>query len=37
MDGEPRLLLRLNDGSEVEIPRADVTRANLVFRWKDRS
>jgi ribosome maturation factor RimP len=36
-DGEPRLRLRLNDGSEVEIPRADVTRANLVFRWKDRS
>lgn len=25
--------LRLPDGQEVEIPRAEVTRANLVFRW----
>lgn len=25
--------LRLADGDEVEIPRAEVTRVNLVFRW----
>ena len=25
--------LRLADGTEIRIPRADVTRANLVFRW----
>lgn len=36
-DGEERVRLRQADGSELEIPRADVARANLVFRWKDRS
>jgi ribosome maturation factor RimP len=24
------------DGAELEIPRADVARAHLIFRWKDR-
>jgi ribosome maturation factor RimP len=36
MDGEERIRLRLADGSTMDIPRADVTRANLVFRWGDR-
>lgn len=36
VDGEEHVRLRLKDGSTMDIPRADVTRANLVFRWGDR-
>ena len=36
VDGEERIRLRLPDASTMDIPRADVTRANLVFRWGDR-
>ena len=28
--------LRKSDGTVLDIPRADVSRANLVFRWKER-
>jgi ribosome maturation factor RimP len=35
-EGEPRIRLRQEDGTELEIPRADVSRAHLIFRWKDR-
>jgi ribosome maturation factor RimP len=35
-DGTERIRLRRQDGSEIDIPRADVARAHLVFRWKDR-
>lgn len=31
--GEERVRLRLPDGEELQIPREEVTRANLVFRW----
>ncbi|HSJ14940.1 MAG TPA: ribosome maturation factor RimP [Longimicrobiales bacterium] len=31
--GQERITLRLEDGSSVEIPRAEIARANLVFRW----
>lgn len=31
--GEERIRLRLPDGEEVEVPRAEVTGANLVYRW----
>ena len=34
-DGEERIRLRLEDGEEVEVPRAEVARATLVFRWGD--
>jgi ribosome maturation factor RimP len=34
--GEERIRLRLQDGSTMDIPRADVTRANLIFRWGER-
>lgn len=30
---DERVLLRLADGDEVEIPRGEITRAHLVFRW----
>jgi ribosome maturation factor RimP len=32
---EPResVVLRLSDGEEVEVPREEITRAHLVFRW----
>jgi ribosome maturation factor RimP len=33
-DGE-RVRLRLGDGTVVDIPRADIARAHLVFRWPD--
>lgn len=33
-DGE-RVRLRLDDGEEVEVARADVARAHLVFRWNE--
>ncbi len=32
---EERIRLRLADGDEVEVPRSDVARAQLVFRWDD--
>lgn len=31
--GEERVLLRLPSGEELEIPRGEITRAHLVFRW----
>jgi len=31
--GQERVKLRLPDGDEVEIPRDEITGANLVFRW----
>jgi ribosome maturation factor RimP len=34
--GEERIRLRQADGSVLDIPREDVSRANLIFRWKDR-
>jgi ribosome maturation factor RimP len=34
-DGE-RIRMRLADGSTIDIPRSDVARAHLVFRWQDR-
>jgi ribosome maturation factor RimP len=42
LDGAEHVRLRRTgggagvDGSEISIPRADVARANLIFRWKDR-
>lgn len=33
-DGE-RIRLRLDDGAEVEVPRSQVARAQLVFRWNE--
>lgn len=30
---EERVRLRLADGAEVEVPRSEITRAHLVFRW----
>jgi ribosome maturation factor RimP len=36
IDGQERIRLRRGDGSEIDIPRADVARAHLIFRWKDR-
>ena len=32
-EGEERIRLRLENGEVVEVPRAEVTRAHLVFRW----
>lgn len=32
-EGEERVLLRLPDGAEVEVPLAEVSGANLVYRW----
>lgn len=32
---EERIRLRLEDGSEVAVPREDVSRAHLVYRWED--
>jgi ribosome maturation factor RimP len=34
--GQEHVRVRRADGSVVDIPRANVARANLVFRWKDR-
>ena len=31
-----QLQLRRTDGTTLDIPRADVSRANLIFRWKER-
>ncbi|MFW6201680.1 MAG: ribosome maturation factor RimP [Gemmatimonadota bacterium] len=36
-DGEERVRLRLDDGDVVEIPRARIAQAHLVFRWEDAS
>jgi ribosome maturation factor RimP len=36
VDGDEHIRLERADGSSVDIPRANVARANLVFRWKDR-
>ena len=33
-DGE-RIRMKLDDGAEIEVRRADVARAQLVFRWDD--
>ncbi len=33
-DGEAAVRLRLPDGNEVSIPRAEIAGANLVFTWK---
>lgn len=35
-DGEQHISLRMADGTVMDIPRANVARANLVFRWGDR-
>jgi ribosome maturation factor RimP len=35
-DGQERIRLRREDGSELNIPRENVARAHLIFRWKDR-
>jgi ribosome maturation factor RimP len=35
-DGE-RVRLRLGDGTAVDIPRADIARAHLIFRWPDEA
>jgi len=32
-DGDERVVLRLPDGEEVEIPRAEITDAHLIYRW----
>lgn len=32
---DERVGLRLDDGSEIEIPRREIARAHLVFRWPD--
>lgn len=34
-DGDGQVILRLEDGSEVEIPQREIARAHLVFRWPD--
>lgn len=34
--GAERVRLRLADGSLIDIPRSDVARAHLIFRWRDR-
>ena len=31
--GGERVALRLQDGEEIEVPREEITRAHLVFRW----
>jgi ribosome maturation factor RimP len=35
-DGEERVRLRQQDGTELDIPRGEIARAQLIFRWKDR-
>ena len=32
-EAEEKVTLRLDDGSEVEIPRRDIAKAHLLFRW----
>lgn len=35
-EGREYVQVRLPDGSEVEVPRDEITRAHLIFRWDDR-
>lgn len=35
VEGEERVRLRLNDGEIVEVPRAEIARAHLVYRWNE--
>lgn len=35
--GDERVRMKLKDGEIVEIPRTEITRAQLVFRWNDRA
>jgi ribosome maturation factor RimP len=32
-EGEERVRLRLSNGDEVDVPRAEIVRAHLVYRW----
>lgn len=34
-DGEEKVRLRLEDGEVIEVPRDEIARAHLVFRWGD--
>jgi ribosome maturation factor RimP len=34
---DERVRLRLADGQVVDIPRADIVRAHLIFRWRDEA
>lgn len=34
-DGEERVRLRLHNGEVVEVPRAEIARAHLVYRWNE--
>ena len=36
-EGAERVRLRLEEGEVVDIPRAEIARAHLIFRWQDRS
>jgi ribosome maturation factor RimP len=36
-EGAPAVRLRLGDGAEVDIPRDEITRAHLIFRWQNRA
>jgi ribosome maturation factor RimP len=36
-EGDTRVRIRLEDGDEVAIPRAEIARAHLLFRWDERS
>jgi ribosome maturation factor RimP len=36
VDGEEQVRLRQEDGAEFDIPRGNIARAHLIFRWKDR-
>ena len=35
-DGVEYIQIRLTDGTEVSVPREEIARVHLVFRWKDR-
>jgi ribosome maturation factor RimP len=35
--GAERVRVRLEEGEVVDIPRAEIARAHLIFRWQDRS
>ena len=36
-EDEARVRIRLEDGEEVAIPRAEIARAHLLFRWDERT
>jgi ribosome maturation factor RimP len=36
-DSEEMVRIRLEDGTEIDVPRAEIARANLVFRWDKKS